>query len=68
MSYYDRDKNKIKFNIVNMKCIGEGTCGKVYKYNSNALKIYNDDAPNCARFKPEKFDIFKTITNPHFVQ
>ena len=68
MNYYDRDKNKIKFNTINMKCIGKGTCGKVYKHNNNAVKIYYNDTAEFLRLKPERFDLFKSITNPHFIK
>jgi len=68
MNYYDIDKNKYKFNLLNMKYIGEGTCGKVYKYNDNALKIYNDDTSNFIHLKLERFNQFKAITNPHLIR
>ena len=68
MNYYDRDKNKYKFNLLNMKYINKGSCGKVYKYQDSAIKIYNEDTPDFIRLKPERFDQFKTITNPHFIR
>ena len=68
MNYYDREKNKYKFNTINMNLIGSGSCGKVYKYNNNALKIYNDDTADNIRLKIKQFEQFKTITNPHFIR
>ena len=68
MNYYDRNRNKFKFNILNMNLLGQGTCGKVYRYNDIAVKIYDLDTPNHIRLKPEKFDKLKNINNPHFIK
>ncbi len=68
MTYYDKDKSRIKINTKKMEYINSGSCGNVYKDNDIAFKIYTKCAPKAGKLKLDRFNFLVNIDNPHFIK
>lgn len=68
MTYFDRNGNKIEFDIEEMKDVDHGNCANVFLDKTMIFKKYYSNTTTVYRLKANIFDILKDINHESFIK
>lgn len=68
MAYYNRKGKLLNLEEIELSRLDSGNCGSIDYNDDMIFKKYHSFAGSFYRLKPEMFDFFKTVNNPHFIE